>query len=406
MDVLPIISTLRRHKTTTILIVLEIALTCAIVCNAIFMISDRLARVSRPSGVVEDELVAVFVAGIDTQADPLAATARDLAALRAIPGVKHVAATDGWPFGGWELGVSTMPDDPKVIGSMTYEGSPDLLATLGVPLIAGRDFEPTEYVDFDSDHPDTVHVSSIILTRALAERLFPGQNALGKSVYNVGKQPQIVVGVTEDIVQARPISDGPDPAAHQGYASLLPVNLRYGNGFYLLRTDRARRAEVLAAAEAALTKLDPARIFTLKETYTEVRRESFKADRSMAYLLVGVSLGLLLITALGVVGLASFWVQQRTHQIGIRRALGATRANIVQYFLVENFVLATLGIVLGMALAYALNLWLMHKYHVPRLPAAYLPIGAALLWALGQLAVLVPALRASLIPPAVATRSL
>ena len=125
----------------------------------------------------------------------------------------------------------------------------------------------------------------------------------------------------------------------------------------------------------------------------------------MAWLLVGVSLALLVITALGVVGLASFWVQQRTRQIGIRRALGATRGDIVRYFQVENLILATAGIVLGMALAYAVNLMLMHKYQVARLPAEYLPIGAALLWALGQVAVLGPALRASLIPPAIATRT-
>jgi putative ABC transport system permease protein len=125
----------------------------------------------------------------------------------------------------------------------------------------------------------------------------------------------------------------------------------------------------------------------------------------MAILLAGVSIALLLITALGVIGLASFWVQQRTRQIGIRRALGATRSNIVRYFQVENFILATIGIVLGMALAYGLNLWLMHKYQVPRLPASFLPIGAGSLWALGQLAVLGPAMRASLIAPASATRS-
>ena len=327
-----------------------------------------------------------------------------LTALRAIPGVEHVAATRSWPFGGWDLGVSTIPDDPHTIGSVVYEGSPDLLATLGVQLIAGRDFQSTEYVDFDSDHPDTVHVPSLILTRSLAERLFPGQNALGKAVYVVGKEPQIVVGVIEDITRARPIDYGPDRIAGQGYAALLPVNLRYGDGFYLLRTDRDRRAEVLATAEARLTELDPQRIFPVMKTYAEVRREYFKEDRAMAYLLVGVSLGLLLITALGVVGLGSFWVQQRTRQIGIRRALGATRANIVHYFQIENFILATLGIVLGMGLAYAINLWLMHKYQVPRLPAAYLPIGAATLWALGQVAVLAPALRASRISPAVATR--
>jgi putative ABC transport system permease protein len=111
------------------------------------------------------------------------------------------------------------------------------------------------------------------------------------------------------------------------------------------------------------------------------------------------------ITALGIVGLASFWVQQRTRQIGIRRALGATRRDILAYFHTENFILATFGIVLGMGLAYALNLWLMDKYGVPRLPAEFLPIGAVLLWFLGQIAVVGPALRASAIPPAIATRT-
>ena len=125
----------------------------------------------------------------------------------------------------------------------------------------------------------------------------------------------------------------------------------------------------------------------------------------MAYLLAGVSFALLIITALGVIGLASFWVQQRTRQIGVRRALGATRGDIVRYFQVENFILATIGIVLGMALAYAINLWLMQKYQVARLPGEFLPIGAVLLWLLGQIAVLGPAMRAAMIPPAIATRS-
>jgi putative ABC transport system permease protein len=118
-----------------------------------------------------------------------------------------------------------------------------------------------------------------------------------------------------------------------------------------------------------------------------------------------VSLALLIITALGVVGLASFWVQQRTRQIGIRRALGATKTDILRYFQTENFILASLGIILGMGLAYAINLWLMSKYQVARLPSEYLPIGAALLWLLGQIAVLGPALRAATIPPAIATRT-
>jgi putative ABC transport system permease protein len=125
----------------------------------------------------------------------------------------------------------------------------------------------------------------------------------------------------------------------------------------------------------------------------------------MAWMLVAVIVALLVVTALGIVGLASFWVQQRTKQIGVRRALGATRGQVLRYFQTENFLLATLGIVLGMLLAYGINQLLMGKYELPRLPLAYLPFGAVTLWLLGQLAVFWPARRAAAVPPAVATRS-
>src|SRR3954452_19484098 len=100
MHVMPILSTLRRHRTAATLIVLEIALTCAIVCNAVFLISDRLSRMDRPSGIAEAELVRVQITGIGKAADAAALTAQDLVALRAIPGVKTVAATNMIPFGG------------------------------------------------------------------------------------------------------------------------------------------------------------------------------------------------------------------------------------------------------------------------------------------------------------------
>ena len=125
----------------------------------------------------------------------------------------------------------------------------------------------------------------------------------------------------------------------------------------------------------------------------------------MVWLLGVVSVVLLAVTAFGIVGLASFWVQQRTKQIGVRRALGATRGDILRYFQGENFLIVTGGIVLGMLLAFAINQALMSRYELPRLPWQVLPIGALVLWLLGQLAVLWPALRAASIPPATATRS-
>jgi putative ABC transport system permease protein len=404
MHFFPILSTLRRHKTAAALIVLEIALTCAIVCNAVFLIGDRLSRMDRPSGVTEDELVRVQLTGIGTKADAEATTAQDLTALRAIPGVKFVAVSNMIPFGGssWNTEISTIPDDPSPpVDAATYFGSQDLLETLGTQLIAGRDFTPEEYTGMDAVRGN-VHMPSVIITRGIAERLYPGTSPLGKPLYVWGKEPQTVVGVIEQL--ARPNEGSGKVSAV--FAVVLPVNVPYTvGGNYLLRAGPTRRAEVLAAVDAALDKVDPSRIILERQTFTEIRKDFFKQDRAMAFLLLGVSLALLIITALGVVGLASFWVQQRTRQIGIRRALGATRSDILRYFQVENFILATLGIVLGMVLAYAINLWLMHKYQVARLPGEFLPVGAVVLWLLGQVAVLGPAMRAAMIPPAIATRS-
>jgi putative ABC transport system permease protein len=141
------------------------------------------------------------------------------------------------------------------------------------------------------------------------------------------------------------------------------------------------------------------------QTYSQIRAKFFQRDTTMISLLIASALGLLFVTALGITGLANFWVQQRTRSIGIRRAIGATRSDILRYFQTENFLIVTFGVVLGVLLAVGLNLLLMKHYELPRLPLWYLPVGAVVLWVLGQLAVLSPALRASNVPPMVATRS-
>jgi putative ABC transport system permease protein len=239
----------------------------------------------------------------------------------------------------------------------------------------------------------------VILSSKAATKLFPEGQAIGKTIYS-GRMPLRIVGVVKEL--ARPVTVESDT----GYSMILPVRVNYDMGLYLIRvTDPARRDEVLTAAVGALEKVDTNRMVRGKLTYEEQRNKYFQNDRAMVGLLITVCVALLVVTALGIVGLASFWVQQRTKQIGIRRALGATRGQILRYFQTENFLLATVGIVLGMLLAYSINLWLMSAYELPRMPIAYLPIGAVLLWLLGQVAVFGPAYRAAAVPPAVATRS-
>jgi len=410
MELRPILSTLRRHKTAAALIVLEIALSTAIICNALFLISNRIERMNRVSGLAESELVRIRIGGIAVNEQAAALTRDDLQMLRGLPGVRNAASTNQVTFGGssWNSGVSLVKDQHQPnLNATVYLGTPELFDTMGLKLIAGRKFNADEFVEWEElDKPNAkVNIPSAIITRLMAEKLWPGENAIGKVFYSWGEEPIRVVGLVEHLV--RPNEQG-GPTANE-YSMMLPISTPYEvGGSYLVRvTDPSRRDEVIRAALKALEKNGPTRIIPEEDakTFEQMRNEYYRQDKAMAWLLASVCAGLLIVTALGIVGLASFWVQQRTRQIGVRRALGATKAQILRYFQIENFLLATLGIVIGMLLAYAINQLLMGKYELPRLPLSYLPVGAIALWLLGQFSVLGPALRASAVPPAIATRS-
>jgi putative ABC transport system permease protein len=400
-----ILSALGRHRIAVALLVLEIAFSCAVVCNALFLISARLQRMQRPSGADEAHVVQLAVRSV-TPGTPealMAQTRTDLAALRAVPGVSAAAITNQTLFG-HSLSFSgvSLSDNPKAphIPVTQYFGGPELPTVLGLKLADGRWFQPDEYVD-DAQLEDGASVP-VIITRAMAAHFFPGQSAVGKTIHAFGMNR--VVGVVDRLVQ--PVDYG--PAAYYDYAMLFAVNLSYADGTYVLRVnDPAQRQRVIAAALRALKGDGPLRLISPKNASTlqQARNDYYSSDRAMAWMLLGVCVLLLVVTAMGIVGLTSFWVAQRRRQIGIRRAIGATRGDILRYFQTENILIVTLGIAIGMLLAFVLNAVLMKFYELPHLPLHYLPIGALALWGLGQLAVLGPALRAAAVPPVVATRS-
>jgi putative ABC transport system permease protein len=403
MDILPILSTLRRHKITSLLIVLEIALTCAIVCNAVFLITQRLQRMDLPSGVAEHELVQVQVVDIGDRPDQKARGEEELAALRAIPGVKSVARINQLPFtnSSWNNSIFLSPTQTQPTLNATMYFGVNVIPTLGTRLIAGRDFDPSEYVEYrDAIRDPKLAPHVVIITRTLAEKLWPGERALGKMIYFDPQTPLRVIGVVAGLIRPS-LAEGEHAAQ---WSTIVPLRFS-GGGSYALRTDPGQRERVIRTAVATLKHMDPKRIFRQQRTLDDARAKFFQGDRAMTGLLFGVIVALLLVTGLGIVGLASFWVAQRRRTIGVRRALGATRTDILRYFQTENFLLATIGIVLGMVLAYGINLLLMRHYELPRLPLMYFPIGAVALWLIGQAAVLGPALRAAAVPPVVATRS-
>lgn len=406
MELRPILSTLLRHKTAAILIVMEIALACAIISNALFLVNQRADGMQRPSGIdAEDRILTVLLSGIGTQDNADAQTRTDLESLRAIPGVESATVINQLPFyprSSNNSGLALAPEQQRnTLNAAQYMASEGFVKTLGLRLIAGRDFNADEYQDASvlSKLEDTSKLRApAILSKTAADKLFPGQNAVGKTIY-IGNIPLTVIGIVQTLTR-------PNSQRDQDSSFILPLRQNFNGSPYVVRIKDASQAEsIRKAISTTLERNSPNRLQLEDKPFTQIHSEFFRNDRAMIGLLLTVCVALLIVTALGIVGLASFWVQQRGKQIGIRRALGATRGQILRYFQTENFILASLGIVLGMLAAYGINQLLMSHYELPRLPLIYLPIGALILWVLGQLAVLGPARKAASIPPAVATRS-
>ncbi len=402
MEIRPILSALMRSKVSMILIGVQVALTLAIVCNALFIIGQRLDHMGRPSGMNEADTFYVSSSGFGQSFDALATIREDLAMLRQLPGVAAATTTNTVPMsqGGWNTGLSLQPNQKNsTANTAIYIVGDQGLDTFGVKLIAGRDFKPEEVTD--AKFGDSLRPSAIIVTEAVANKMFPGGDALGKSIYlNEDPPTSTIIGIVERTQQPWMDSDSIDNS------TFVPAYMPYANSSrYLVRAESGRRDEVMKAVEQKLAESNTSRIVGKVRTIEETRKEAYAGDRAMAIILSAVIFSLLAITALGIVGMASFWVAQRTRQIGTRRALGASRTDILRYFQTENFIITTLGLIAGAVLAYAFSLWMMQAYQSPRLPWYYVPIGFICLWALGQLAVLGPAMRASRVPPAVATRS-
>ena len=414
----PIIAALAKHKAGVFLIGLQIALTLAIVCNLIFIVSMRVQRLHRPTGMDDQNLIMVTQQYMDAPAGSSEAAKQkldamqltDLVTLRNQPDVVSATAMNAVPLSemyetSW---VALKPDQPHgLLRANVFAGDDQALQTLGLRLIAGRNFTPVEVQPLHQGQP-----SVVIVTQALAQRLFPQGDALGQAIYlDLGgsSQPSTVVGIVARMQSSNPDATG--PAAWDSV--LMPARIDSAQTMYVVRAKPGRLPAAMQEVRKALYAVDPMRIIPEAQRfdpegiapYALWRKVSYTLDSYFVQILTTICVILLAITGIGMAGLTSFWVGQRRKQIGIRRALGATRANILHYFQIENLIIAGGGCIVGAVLAIVINLVLMRMFPMERMPLWYVAAGIVVVLALGQLAVLSPARRASNVPPVEATRS-
>ena len=411
MEIKPIFSALMRSKTGPVLVAVQVALSLAILANALHIVSVRQGIAARPTGIANEEQVFnldVKVLHPGGHEQQLATQKAEAAALRAVPGIASVAGTNQIALSrsGNYNGVSANREQVRSTAAPTMYMTPDsLVKTWGLKLVEGRDFTPQDVLEIDiNTRLDFAQV--VLVTQELARKVWPdAQSYVGKKLYyGTGAEARevTVVGVIETLQT---------PSAKMGaegeWSTVVPMRLTgsSGSGRYTLRAEPGQRDRAMKDAEEAIRKVHNGQVVVHSKTQSEQRVERYKPDNALCWMLITVSVLLMMVTASGIVGMASLWVTQRRKQIGVRRALGARKLDILRYFVTENLMITTTGIVGGLLGALGLNQLLVSKLELARLPAEYMVSGAVAFWALGIAAVYGPAWRAASISPALATRS-
>lgn len=401
MGIGPILSAMMRNKTGAVLVALQIAVTLAIVINSLYIIVLRVEKINRDTGIDVENVIVTSVRGFGEDFDVVNSITNDINLIKSIPGVVAATVSNAAPLSGSgsATGLRTVADETiDTVSTARYRWSEEGLASLGLTLSRGRNFYPEEvnYILPDSNPPAP---PSILVTQDLAENLFGEEDALGKTVYWASMEPSTIVGIISHM-----------HGQWVGWDKLENVVIQPGKparttNQYIIRVEPGLRDELIPTIEQALGESNRKRVVKNVRSLEDMAARSYRSDRGMAIVLSVVISLLIGLTALVIVGLASFHVTQRTRQIGTRRALGARRIDIIYQFVLENWLITTAGAVLGLILTVIVAYWLETSFELQRLDWRYLPAGVLVLWVLSSLAVLEPARRAASVPPAVATRS-
>lgn len=403
MEIGPIVRALMRNKLGALLVALQIAFTMTVIVNAIFIINERNRMMARPSGLDESNLFHVTLVGFGDDYNEEIVIADDLAMLRQTPGIVDAAFINAIPVsgGGSSTGVRLVDDETSPsTGAAIYYTDEHALNTLNLDLIAGENFTATDLRLVYTSGP--TQADKALITRALAESLFedraPGE-VLGETMYLPGGSPVQIVGVVDRLQAPWPTSS----LVERSF--MVPQNYIDNYTRYMIRTEPGQRDRMMAETERLLSERYGQRVIREVEAMTDTRARTYQIDSALTTILRVIIGILVVVNCMGIVGLAVFSINRRRKQIGTRRALGATKLEILRYFMLENFFITTAGVAVGAVLTIALSIVLTTSFNMPAMAWYYTPLGALALILVGQLSALGPSTRAAGTEPAIATRS-
>ena len=395
----PSLRSLARRKLTLFLIVIQLAIAASIMSNVGYVIGALHANMTHSTGIDHERLFSIMLRPADGRGIRYQRVESELQRLRELPGVESAAAVRWAPlsFLSQSMAVALQPGIEAAKTTLhSAQVSPAALTTLQLELIAGRDFTPADMAEAGQQP------NSVIISKTAAEALFGDMfQAIGQRLY-VADASYEVIGVTRDWAGfTRP------PFGRRELTLFLPMYDESSSEWrYLVRSrDQTVSPELISSATQLLTDLYQNRVLIDVELMTRLLAEGYAEDNVLSNLFI-VLLGFLaFVIALAIGGQTLFWVSQQQRNLGIRRALGATRTQILSLVLSLNVLMALPGLLFGLWL----SLWFAGVIQavapqLPPMPPHYLTGTGIVLLALVLASASVPAWRASRVPPSVATR--
>ena len=385
------------------LIVGQVAAALMLLCGAGLLIHGFIKAIAvnpgfDPRGVVVGR-IAVPLALRNSADASRTLTVRVKQAMQEIPGVTSVAFSFATPFqGGMPLNAftlfeDTLPPGSPQPGANRVMASPEYFETLKLTLLEGRFLEP-------ADIPASGSSRVFVVDEAFAKKFFPGKSALGGR-FAFGQRPEkdadwpTIVGIVKNVPHRGVYDTSGIPYVYQ------PI---VGGNALFLRTDRPV-VDTIAQMRAKLKAIDPGIALFDTGTLQSLIDSSHTERRAAMLLLIGFAGVALFLSAIGIYGVLAYDVSQRTREIGVRGAIGATHSQIVALIMRQGLYKAVSGLLLGLVGAVFLSRYIKSQlYEVsPTDPRAYAAVSVLLL-AVAALASFLPARRAARINPIEALR--
>jgi putative ABC transport system permease protein len=398
----PVFRAMLKQKYTVTLLIMQIAITLAVISNALFISIDRYQGLQKSSGIDESNTFVITSSGFAESFDPRSSIQDDLDFIRQLPYVINAVSSYSYPYsdaGRWFDFQTEAGENKSLTRVAEYRLDHHGLETFGLNLIAGENFAPNEVLwllESDQKWP-----SPVILTRSVVQSLFATQDwssVIGKTIFVDINKPLIIKGIVESFQTPWPNSE------HTDKSFISPIITPDNSARYVIRVKAGQLQSSMTQIEELLGQRNKERVIRNMKTIASEKSNIYGPDIAAVTILLTVIIVLIVVATLGVSGQASFNVVERQKQIGIRIALGATKANIANHFIVESIIQTTVGVFIGSVMSIGLSLFLVTQYGLPKIQITYLILSIALMYCISIVATLKPALKAFSLSTATTTK--